>query len=273
MTLDTQLKARLADALARVPHGVLSHQTAAYLHGLTPHLPARVHVSIPHGGGRFRVPDVQVHQSLALDSVVLHDLPVTSLASTTVNVASDISDPYASRGLVYRAVFERGLDVEVLSHRALMAQKNGKAPVVRATREIKAGAWSVPEGVLWTAHVELGLPIPTLNAHVHTRLGSRYVDLMHMQYGVGIEVDGREFHSSDDQRQQDIARAAALELAGVRIIRFTATQALYDTANVMRAVMDVLGVHRPIAAWKRRHELSLAHQSAQHPPEDEAAVT
>lgn len=236
---------------------MISHRSACYLHGLTDELPTPVEVSVPHGARRYRIDGVVVHQSLALDSTTIHDLPVTSLASTVVNVASSIRDLYDSRGLVYRATLEHSLAISDLMHRALLAQKNGKAPVVRAARELAAGAWSVPEGVLWTAHVEVGLPTPELNGAVDTVNGTRYVDLLHRQARLGIEVDGQVWHSGPADRERDRLRQLDLEEVGLRVIRFSAAEVLYDTPRVLLAVMQSLDVYMPTGAWQRRWAASL----------------
>jgi very-short-patch-repair endonuclease len=257
MNLDPDFRFRMGVALATVPGGALSYATAGFIHGLLVHEPASVHISVPHGGHRPARQGITIHQSLDSAVCSIEALMVTTLARTAVNVASTIRHPYDSRGLIYRAVFERGLDPTELLRHALMAPKNGRGPVVRAAREIAAGARSVPEGVLWTAATELGLPLPELNGAVHTAAGIKFVDGLYRDRGLGIEIDGKEHHTSPEDVRKDGVRQQRLEESGLLIVRFTAAEVLYDTARVMTEVMALLKTPKPVAAWQRRHDASL----------------
>jgi hypothetical protein len=258
MALDPDFKFRMAVALAAVPGGALSYASAGFIHGLLAAEPDAVHVSVPHGGHRPIRRGIVVHQSLDSETCQIEGLTVTSLARTAVNVASTLRHPYDSRGILYRAVHDKGLDPVVLMKHALMAPKNGRATVVRAGREIAAGARSVPEGVLWTAASEIGMPLPELNGAVVTADGIKFVDLLYRERLIGIEIDGKEHHTSPDDVASDRIRQMHLEQMGLRIVRFSASAVLYDTARVVSELMALLDVSRPLAAWERRHRESLS---------------
>jgi very-short-patch-repair endonuclease len=257
MTFDPALRLRLGIALAGVPGGALSYGTAGFVHGLIATEPQTIHISVPHGSSRPRRRGVVIHQSLDSDVCELDGLTFTSLARTAVNVASTIRHPYDSRGVLYRAVHDLGLDPVALLQHALMAPRNGRAAVVRAGREIAAGARSVPEGVLWTTLSEIGMPLPELNGAVETRDGVKHVDALYRARRLGIEIDGKEHHSSPGDLAHDAYRQRLLEEVGLEIIRFSASAVLFDTSRVVMQIMQKLGVTKSVVAWQRRHDETL----------------
>lgn len=96
--------------------GVISHQTALTLHGLSDALPARIHLTLPHAwrSRRFRVPpDVVLHYSdvLAAERTWFGPVPTTNVQRTLndcarASLAPDLLQQGASqalrRGLVAR---------------------------------------------------------------------------------------------------------------------------------------------------------------------------
>lgn len=129
--------------------------------------------------------------------------------------------------------------------------------VSRAARELAAGARSVPEGIIWTACWELGLPVPALNVPV-TASGRRFhPDCLFEEHKLIIEIDGREYHSTPEQIRADAQRQILLEGAGYKVIRFSAAHVLYRTPEVMAHIMLALGEQRPIHAWRKRCEDAL----------------
>ncbi|MFI6909167.1 DUF559 domain-containing protein [Nonomuraea sp. NPDC050394] len=82
-----------------------------------------------------------------------------------------------------------------------------------------SGAASPRESRLRVAFVEAGLPRPTTQIPVILP-GSRhaYLDLGWPDYHLAVEYDGRDHHSSPEDRTRDATRRASLESLGWRII-------------------------------------------------------
>jgi very-short-patch-repair endonuclease len=55
-----------------------------------------------------------------------------------------------------------------------------------------------------------------------------------------VEVDGREFHTSEDRFEEDRRRDAELVALGYRVLRFSYRQVLYDWPAVERAIRAAL---------------------------------
>lgn len=247
----------MAAVLERMPGAVISHQSAAYLHQLVTDEPRALHVTIPHGTARHRLDGVVLHQSLVPESLAHQGFQVMTLARTAVVCAADILNPHDAAGLLYRAVHEFGVSPEILLRHAALAPRGGRAAVSRAARELASGARSVPEGIIWTACWETGLPVPELNARVRASNRTYYLDGLFREFDLAIEIDGKEHHSSPEQKAGDAYRQKNIERLGIRVLRFPASQVLYRPATVMSDIMWALQEFRPLHAWLRRYERPL----------------
>jgi very-short-patch-repair endonuclease len=65
------------------------------------------------------------------------------------------------------------------------------------------------------------IPSPSFNALVQGETGTHEVDAFWEPHRLAVQVDGFEFHRTRRDRERDAASDAHLELAGIRVIRFT----------------------------------------------------
>jgi very-short-patch-repair endonuclease len=70
-------------------------------------------------------------------------------------------------------------------------------------------------------------------------LGGYVIDLWCAEAHLAVEVDGAG-HLDPEQAAHDAARSAALAERGVRVVRFTNTEVLTNTAAVVQSIADVL---------------------------------
>ena len=244
----------MREVLTRMPGAVVSHQSAAHIYGLTDAEPEALHIAIPHGSSRYRLPGVVLHQSLVPEATLHQEIPVLALSRTAVVCAADILNPHDAAGLLYRAAFEFGVKADDLLKHAALAPRGGRGAVSRAARELAAGARSVPEGVIWTACWEVGLPVPRLNAHLRSGARTYFADCLFEEQRLVLEIDGQEHHSDADQLARDAERQARIEALGLTVLRFPAARVLYQPATVLSEIMWRLGEFRPLNAWQRRYE-------------------
>lgn len=256
-TITSTRRELFAKASELMPKVVISHDTAAYLHGLINEEPELLHLCIPHGGNRHKLTGAVVHQSLVPEVVEFGDLPVLSLPRTAVVFGASIVNPWDAAGVLYRAVHDLGASPNDLLRHAAMSPRGGRGMVSRAARELAAGARSVPEGVIWTACWELGLPVPALNVAIRVAGRRFHPDCLFQEMRLVVEIDGREYHSTPEQIAADAQRQALLEAAGYTVMRFAASNVLYRPAEVMSQIMMALGQQRPIHAWRKRCEDAL----------------
>ncbi|WP_323099770.1 hypothetical protein [Intrasporangium sp. YIM S08009] len=210
------------------PGSVLSHVTAAQLHGIP--LPAsalldsRTHVVRPLPATQARVPGVRGHRALHPREVTtIRGLPVTGLADTFADLGELIGrgKPLGlDDAVVAGDACATMLESVVPLRRAIDARvrPRGKRTLVEALQLVRVGAASPRETIARLMFVRAGLPEPKLNEPVRSAddpdriLG--FADLLWrvrapdgtVQRLVG-EYQGEAFHSLADQRGRDDVRA------------------------------------------------------------------
>lgn len=80
--------------------------------------------------------------------------------------------------------------------------------------------------------------------HWRSRLGGRtvYLDLVDLEAMLNIELDGRRYHSTAEQRERDIARDVALAQQGFLTLRFSHERLTRDPEGCRRQALAVRAV-------------------------------
>lgn len=248
-----------AAAVVRRARGVLSHQSAALVHGLV--VPAwvrpdgRLHLSRPHDRGLSGLPRVQTHARSVppVDVTSIHGIPCTSLERTWVDLASLmprgpvdplviagdalVNHPWAGEGQARGAA-----RTTVVSLRAAL-ERAGRFKGVRAARLaldlVRVGADSPPETELRLALLAAGLPEPELQARIDPAdPWAPAVDLAYRPWRLSLQYDGAH-HRTREQQGRDARRDGLVQDAGWRSLRLTAE----DRHDGFRRAVE----------WVRRH--------------------
>ena len=221
----------LAAVLAGGPEAVLSHRSAAALHGFRPAGGTKVDV-IAKGADQ---PGIKVHRTRSLDDqdiTTRRGIPVTTVARTLVDLAGVVP-----RDHLYRALREadrlRVLDVQALEASRIRTRNGpGDRALKEALAELKAMATTLTRSALEDAFLALlersGLPAPSVNTYIE----GMQVDMLWREQRVVVETDGWAFHNTRHAFEEDRTRDAHLTAAGYRVLRFTHRQVL-DGAHVI----------------------------------------
>ncbi len=215
------LAAEQAALLACGPHAVLSHETAARLHGLRlPKPRSEVHVTVVGSTRGRNRPRLCVHRTAILpraERVRVGRLPVTSVARTIIDLAPDRSDRFVEQ-LVDQAL--RRTSRAKLTEALLRHHGRPGTPAVRRALEPErpsSDTWSVAEERLLALVRRAGLPPPEANVPI-----GRYVpDLLWRDQRVIVEYDSREYHSGERARVHDAARHNDLTSWGFDVLHVT----------------------------------------------------
>jgi hypothetical protein len=220
-------KAELWAAVLRVgPGAVLSHQTAAEVHGLTDKSSSKIYVSVPAGQhpARYRnVRGVIIHRSRCLVPELQPpwQLPRTTVEDTVLDLiaaARTFEDAY---GWISAAVGRR------LTTPALLAKNLAARPRMRWRGWVTAALHDAADGVhsplernyvhgVERAH---GLPAARRQAKRRHGSGTRYLDNLYEEYGVCAELDGLAAHPPEG-RWRDTRRDNANLLQGTQTLRY-----------------------------------------------------
>ena len=232
---------RLGAVLACGPEAVLSHRSAAALWGLLRDSRAAIDVTVA-GARRAGSGEVVVHNVRRLhpdERCRRENIPVTSLARTLLDLAA-VAPPRRLTQAVDEAERLRLFDLRAINE--LLERSDGRRGV-RALRQAidryRAGA-PVTRSELERRFValcgEAGIARPAMNLFV----AGYEVDAAWLDQGVIVEVDSFEFHRTRAAFEADRRRDAALQRAGLRVLRVTDRRLEDDPAGVAADVRALL---------------------------------
>lgn len=226
---------------------VVSHQSAARIHGLQPIEDSLPNVTVSHRG-THTFPGVIVHQSTdLLDEHVMEiaDMRVTTPPRTIV----DLSKVYSARRLeriVENALIAGKVDLDDLVELTTALSRRGKVGIKRMRRVVEnltgnALSESELERLLVELIVNAGLPEPVKQFHAPwlRRLNGR-VDLAYPMYKILIEGDSRRWHGTFDAFENDRTRDNAAQIAGWIILRITWRMIQTEPSTVIQTVKAAL---------------------------------
>ncbi|MBF6619395.1 MAG: type IV toxin-antitoxin system AbiEi family antitoxin domain-containing protein [Patulibacter sp.] len=231
-------------AAAHKHQAVLSHRSAAALHGLLTR--DRGVPEITTTCARPERRGLRVHRSLTLDgSITVRDgIPCTTVARTLIDIAGTGNEraaqrtwaTAASRGLIRRAELERELRTA--------ANRPGTAIVRNAYAQdfgyLSQRTRSGNERDALRLCRDFGLPRP--NANRLLQVGTEHVeaDLLWPEARLIVEVDGDRTHGHAVARRVDRERDLRLQLAGWRTIRIGEDELAHhprQTAELIRSAL------------------------------------
>ena len=238
------LRARyMAAVLACRPDAVLSHRSAAALHGLRPTSRRNIEVTVP-GRNRRRRDAIQVHRSTTLtaaDVTIVDGIPVTTVARTIADLADVLPDRAVERAL------EQATNMEILDGHALADQiaRHPRAACLRrltSRGRIDTPTESVQEERFLALCRSPGVPEPERQIWLDPHDGWPMVraDFLWRAQRLVIETDSVRFHGTRRAFESDRRRDQRLILAGWRVIRITWRQVIETPQVVIGLLRNLL---------------------------------
>jgi very-short-patch-repair endonuclease len=238
---DSTLRAALLHA---GPEAALSHTTALAVWGLRA-LDRPLHLTVDAGTRRAGAPDLIVHRRKDFDPgssqcLERRGFPVTTLPRTVVD-SWPLLPPADRRPLVLdlarrRLVTAAQLD-EALAERPNVAGRRG---LRQAIDLIADGVRSELEahGVL-NVFRHRSLPRSVGQLRITLASGRIYLDRSWPEAKLAVELDGARYHTSPEDRRNDLARDTDLAALGWVVLRFTYADVLRDPEGVRAKVLEV----------------------------------
>jgi very-short-patch-repair endonuclease len=201
----------------------LSHQTAAELHKISDRPSELIHVTIPDSRRVCPSPGLVIHHSRRIVAATHPALrpPRTRVVDTVLNLVAQAKTLDDAFGIVSASCQRR------LTTAALLMEAMDERPRIRWRSEMSAALGDISVGVhsvleyLYVARVERahGLPVATRQANLRTDRRNRYLDNLYEEYGLCVELDGKQAHP-EDQRWQDLRRINDITEKGLVTLRY-----------------------------------------------------
>jgi hypothetical protein len=217
----------MAAVLACQPDALLSHRSAAALHGLLRTTPSVIEVTVPTKRGRD-IRGVRTRFARRLepqDRTIVHGIPCTSVALTLLNIAAVTSRRQTER-VCDEAEVQRLVDLQDLQQLLERARGRRGAATLRAVLTDHAVGTTLTRSALEELTLALcrhaGLPAPAVNADAAGASGRWYtVDFLWPRQRVVLETDGHAYHRTRSAIERDRRKEADLVTAGLRVLRST----------------------------------------------------
>ncbi|MDE0376568.1 MAG: DUF559 domain-containing protein [bacterium] len=227
---------------------VVSHQSAAQLHGLGYKTFTGAVVTVPHRRSN-RFVEVRVHQSTDLHRrYVTHiaDFPVTNPVRTMFDLAS-VTEFDELRSIAQKALAARRVTYEGLAEILEELGRRGRPGTTRFRKLIEevSPGYAAPESVMEERMLALlnegGLPKPALQMPLPWRSPTKgRVDFAYEDARVIIECDGRRWHTTMEAFESDRRRDNLAQLNGWRVLRFTWSDLNETPAGVLYQISQAL---------------------------------
>ncbi|HUN38214.1 MAG TPA: hypothetical protein VMU95_39995 [Trebonia sp.] len=248
---------QLWGAVLRVGHGgVISHETAAELFGFADGPSDSIHVSVPRTAGRLPESDgIKLHYSARLPMAVFKPAPgyvtpdgqrmppVTYPMDAVLDIAHACPTEQDAVSWAIRACQRGATTPDVLAMWMLKPGRRGlrwRTELTDALADIRAGVQS-PLELRYLRDVEQAHALPQGERQVKTHRGTsvQFHDVRYPAYGVGVELDGVNYHRGDAV-DRDIARDNSSVLSGVQTLRYGWLRVAYHPCEVAYEVWTLL---------------------------------
>lgn len=235
----------MAAVLACGPGAVLSHRSAAYLHGILDDSRNRVDVIAPNRRGRCPQ-GIAAHRDGTLtctDQVVIDGIPCTSLARTLLDIAAS-EPPRTLRYAVNQAEVEGVFDLTDMIE--LLKRSKGRRGVARLRLAIEdhdpqeQEARRELEKKLLRLFKRAGFRPAEVNGHLVIDGISMMPDFIWRDARLIVEADSRRVHGTLAAFEKDRERDQRLAAAGWTVIRVTWRQVVDEPERVIRTLHSLL---------------------------------
>lgn len=232
------------------PGAVLSHHSAAWLHGLARWKPAPFHVTGPVAR-RPRLP-VRIHRARRLmgeDRRLVEGIPVSAVPRTLLDLAAAVKFEQLER-LVERAEEEGVFDlrqVEDLLARTVGHHGHGRLRRAIALYQPSSFTRSELEKRWLELVLEAGLPQPHMNFVEH----GFELDCYWPEYRFAVELDVFETHGTRAAFERDRKRQEDLLLLGITMTRVTGPRLEREPEQVIARIARLLSARAPYRVSSR----------------------
>jgi len=241
-----QREARLWAAVRRAGSGaMLSHESAAEVHGLTDKPAATIHITVPAArrpAQRRAIRGVVIHRSDQSQPAWLPPwrLPRTRIEDTVLDLVAAAKTFDEAYGWISRAISQQAVTPDML--REVLETRTR----IRWRRLLADALAEAGEGVQsplerrYVGAVERAHGLPEAQRQARRTIGGKthYKDNWYAEYGICVELDGVTYHPPEQARRDRHRDNVNLAVDDARTFRFTlvdVTERACDSAAMVAA--------------------------------------
>jgi hypothetical protein len=242
----------MAAVIACGEGAVLSHRSAAALHGIRDWGHTKIEVTVPGRSAR-RHAGIKVHRSTTLtakDVTVVNNIPCTTIPRTLLDLGEVVTPRQLERAFDQAEIIE-GLDLNAINDQIARNPTRAGAKACRTVLEThyigKTPTANENEEALLAITRPLGIPDPECNAFIVLDDGGPAIkaDFVWREQRVVVEADSRKWHDTRQRFEHDRVRDQRLIAAGWTVIRTTWRQMTRRPHELRRLLLKLLPTTRP----------------------------
>jgi predicted transcriptional regulator of viral defense system len=237
----------MAAVLACGEGAVLSHRSAAALHGLRDWGYTKIEVTVPRRSAR-RHEGVKVHRSTTLtekDVTVVNGIPCTTIVRTLLDLAEVVTHRELERAFDQAEIIE-GLDLNAINDQIARNPTRAGAKRCRQVLEThyigRTPTANENEEALLAITRPLGIADPECNAFIVLDDGGPAIkpDFVWREQRVVVEADSDKWHNTRQRFELDRQRDQRLIAAGWTVIRTTWRQMKFRPHQLRPLLLKLL---------------------------------
>jgi hypothetical protein len=227
---------------------MLSHESAAEIHGFARGSADKIHVTVPRGSNPARSADLRgvvVHRSLnwQADPQPWWNLPRTPVCATVLDLAESAGTLDEAYAWISRAI--TGKHTTTMALRAALKERKRifrRAWIADALTDVSDGM-HFPLELRWNrdVHRPHGFPAPTRQVKRGGADGIRFLDVFYQPYNLCVELDGLAFHPPEERDRDRYRDNETVIAANAQTLRYgfrqVANEPCVQAAQFARALI------------------------------------
>ena len=222
-------------AAALACDGVVSHHAAAALWGFRPAWHGPIDVTTTR---QLRPrPGIRIHRTRQLEATRRDEIPLTTPARTLLDLATHLDERALARAIEEAQLLRITTPAQLTSLNARSSGRHGARALTTALQQAHDPRLTRSEAERRFLDLIRAARLPAPETNV--RVAGYEVDFLWRAQRLVVEVDGFAYHSSRAAFERDRRKDAALQAAGLRVVRVTYRQ-IADEREVLIARIATL---------------------------------
>lgn len=216
---------------------VLSHRSAAALHGIADSPATRIEVTVPPTTIRTR-PGVHAYRRVVFPAEVasIERIPVTTVERTLLDLAPVVGSKRLEAAINAADKYDL-IDPESL--RSVLDRYAGRRGVTLLRQVLDRRTFTLTDSELERRFLPLARAAGLGQPRTGERLNGFKVDFFWPELGLVVETDGLRYHRTPAAQARDRLRDQAHTAAGFTPLRFTHAQVRYEPRHVRETLVAV----------------------------------